>query len=157
MIVLNETKMSALDLYDYARRHRLVPSDAIDAVTTFSNLAGSGRIFNLVLDDTILGVAIVTQTAHGIAAIDLIPEPKKITNDFVDALGAEVAGLVARLVDEGYRRISASVPESRKKAIRIFRAAGFLREGTLRAAWQSQGRAPEDVLIFGFVAEGAKG
>lgn len=157
MISMEQKAITALELYEYAQRHRLVPGDAVEAVMTFSRLASAGLVHEIAVGGERIALVVVAKQAEGVSSIDIIPESKKLTPDVIDDVAFHVSVLATNLLADGCRRVSSVAPVSRKRTIKILRGAGFQREGTLRLAWQSAARPPEDVVVFGMICSAEKG
>lgn len=140
-------------IYDIYRRHKLEPESIPLAYSSFQTLAATGEVYQVMSEDVGVATVILSGIIPGERAdIDIIP----VSNYFRGGYKRDLREAMAPIWDvcfneHNVRRVTSTVPASRKRTVRALKAMGFRVEGVLRDAAKIVGRDPEDLILLGLL------
>jgi RimJ/RimL family protein N-acetyltransferase len=140
-------------LYDLYRRHRLVPDSMVMALAGFRTMAEDGNVYEVRADDAVVATVIVSGVIPGERAdVDIVPVSKFFRGGYETALREAMDPIWERYFDvEGCRRLTSSVPASRRRTVKALKALGFRVEGVVRDGVMIANKDPEDLIIMGLL------
>lgn len=146
--------MKAVDFYEIAKHHRLVPDNPDEAVLRYQSLEQTATVMRLSDGDEELAIFIICNILPGnTATIEMIPHPQYFRGGYNDDLVRAMQPLwESAFNDLKLRKLTAFVPSSRGRTKKALKVCGFRHEGKIREMVKFKRKNPEDVFVLGLLS-----
>jgi len=141
------------EILELVIRHRLMPSNPVEAASACCALNGSDQYVLMDGDVEVGKVFLNIDESKVSGSLDLIPVPKyfRAESDYSEEFRAAMAdALREAFANSGFRRMTAFVPDSRGRTKKALRSLGFKLEGRISEGILFRRKdEPEDLYVLG--------